>query len=602
MKFSKILGKIDPNLIAKAEEKLSAVFLELGTKYDNTHVGTGLGGDSVIFSLMYPVKQFATLAMPTAATDGKCFYWNPNFILKQSKIGLRIICAHEAWHALYLHPSRRGSRNPKLWNIAVDYIVNGQCMEDFKARKKDPKEMFEKHLGKFMTLSQYCELLKNPFKGMPGFEEELKTQPTDPNAPVVNLPSPDEDRELTEAEIKELERREKQPKFYFADPDLADDMKRPEKIYDLLYSLLPKCPDCGRIGIYKRPKKDKAGGDQKGQKASDKGKDKGDKGNKDQKGKDKSESGENGEGQGEKDPNQPHDHGDGQPCDCKDHGDQPGQGEGQGQGDQENDQDGKGQGQGSGSGKDQCDHGCPSCGSGEDGIDVFDLGGLVDDHMDTTESEEKLAKRISDAVESAKKMAGSIPGALEDELGLLTAPKISWQDLIRTRLKRSREGNSRNDWTRFRSRPMSSGQMVPKKKSSFAKAGCLLDTSGSMSKDDMAFGISQLQSLDERSEITITSCDCTVYWDDTVLIKKCSAEELSSKVKPQGRGGTALFSYFQEYEEHIGKCDFLIVITDGFLTDQDIATIYDPGIPTYWLITSGHSSFEPGFGKVLQLR
>ena len=50
-------------------------------------------------------------------------------------------------------------------------------------------------------------------------------------------------------------------------------------------------------------------------------------------------------------------------------------------------------------------------------MDIFGLGGTVDDHMDTEESEEKLAKRISDAMEAARKMAGHVPAALEDELG-----------------------------------------------------------------------------------------------------------------------------------------------------------------------------------------
>src|SRR5271167_3613900 len=146
MKFSRIVGKIDPKLVSQAEDKLSKVFLELGVRYDNEHVGSGMGGDPLIFSLMYPVDHVCTLNIPTAATDGKRYYWNPKFIMKQSRIGLRIICAHEAWHAIYMHPARRGSRIPKLWNIAVDYIVNGTIMEDFKHRKMPPEETFTKHL------------------------------------------------------------------------------------------------------------------------------------------------------------------------------------------------------------------------------------------------------------------------------------------------------------------------------------------------------------------------------------------------------------------------------------------------------------------------
>lgn len=563
MKFSRIIGKIDDKLVHQAEEKLSKVFLELGTRYNNEHVGTGMGGDPLIFGLMYPVEHICTMNIPTAATDGKRYYWNPKFVLKQSRIGLRIICAHEAWHAIYMHPQRRGSRLPKLWNIAVDYIVNGTVMDDFKARKMDPSDNFTKHLGRFMTLPQYAEMLKNPFAKVKGFDDIDPAKDSMPQE--TELPSPNEDRELTPEEIKELERREKVVRFYYADPNLEEEMKRPEKIYDFLYNLLPKCPKCGSVGVYKNPNKNKKKGDKK-----DKG-DKGDKGQEKQ--------------QGKGDHNDQHDHGDGQPCNCPGHdqGDQPGDGSSPG------DQQGQGQ---------SCDHGgCDECG---DGIDIFGLGGTVDDHMDTEESEEKLAKRISDAMEAAKKMAGYVPAALEDELGKLTAPKVSWQDIIRTRLLKARAGNGRNDWTRFRARPMFSGLLVPKRKNYYAHFGCLLDTSGSMSKDDMAFGLSQLASLDERSEGTVVPADATIYWDKSTKIKKANFEELA-KVKIFGRGGTKYAEFFTDYEKNIGKCDFLIVITDGYLLDSDIAEMKHPGVDVIWLITSG-SSFNPPFGRAFDLR
>jgi predicted metal-dependent peptidase len=220
--------------------------------------------------------------------------------------------------------------------------------------------------------------------------------------------------------------------------------------------------------------------------------------------------------------------------------------------------------------------------------------------MDSEESEEKLAKRISDAMEAARKMAGYVPAALEDELGKLTAPKVTWQDIIRTRLNKARAGNGRNDWTRFKTRPMFSGLMVPKRRNYYAHFGCLLDTSGSMSKDDMAFGLSQLIALDERSEGTIVPADATIYWDDATKIKKASPEEIM-KVRVVGRGGTKYAEFFTDYEKHIGVCDFLIVVTDGFLLDTDIAEMKHPGVDVIWLITSG-SVFTPPFGRAFDLR
>src|SRR5271169_5538749 len=210
MKFSRVIGKVDPKLVEQAENRLGKVFLELGVRYDNEHVGSGMGGDPLIFSLMYPVEQVCTMNMPTAATDGKRYYWNPKFVLKNSVKGLRIVCAHEAWHAIYMHPSRRGSRLPKLWNIAVDYIVNGTVMEDFKARKKDPAGEFSKNLGRYMPFNIFCELVKNPFQKIPGFEDITPViQDPNANSPSCELPGPNEDRELTPQERKELEKREK---------------------------------------------------------------------------------------------------------------------------------------------------------------------------------------------------------------------------------------------------------------------------------------------------------------------------------------------------------------------------------------------------------
>lgn len=51
--------------------------------------------------------------------------------------------------------------------------------------------------------------------------------------------------------------------------------------------------------------------------------------------------------------------------------------------------------------------------------------------------------------------------------------------------------------------------------------------------------------------------------------------------------------YFAEYEQNIGKCDFLVIISDGFLLTEDVAAMKDPGITVYWLITSGHSFAAP---------
>ena len=61
---------------------------------------------------------------PTAATDGRKFYYNPAFIAQLDDKENVFLVAHELGHCIYEHFSRRGGRDPELFNIAGDYIIN----------------------------------------------------------------------------------------------------------------------------------------------------------------------------------------------------------------------------------------------------------------------------------------------------------------------------------------------------------------------------------------------------------------------------------------------------------------------------------------------
>jgi predicted metal-dependent peptidase len=60
----------------------------------------------------------------TAATDGRHFYYNREFIKGLNKAELLFLIGHEVLHCVYDHLGRRGGRDPKIWNMANDYIVN----------------------------------------------------------------------------------------------------------------------------------------------------------------------------------------------------------------------------------------------------------------------------------------------------------------------------------------------------------------------------------------------------------------------------------------------------------------------------------------------
>lgn len=602
MKFSKVIGKIDPKVVAQCEAKMTDLFLKAALKYDASvklEGYEGIGGDPMVFTLVAPYEHRLTDVMPTAATDGKRFYWNPDFILGKTDLGLRFVAAHEAFHAFLMHPDRCAGRIPKLWNIAVDYIVNGMIMDDLKNRNKDADKIFGTHLGKFCTVEQFSKIIKDPFNLPKELEGLFKEQSKKKFDSGVMLPQPNYEGDITDEQRKEINRRRNDSGFFFADGGLDNDFKSPEKIYAYFYQQMPKCPECGRIGMYKKPsknpnQKNKQSGNQQGnQKGQQQGQQPGN-----QPGQQGNQPGQNGQG------NQPGNQ-QGQSGGCNhggcNHGNQQGNGQsGQGsQPGQNGNQPGQGNQQGNGQG--QCDHGgCGTCG-GDDSFDIFDLGDTLDEHMASEEDKEKLAARLASAIEQSKRQAGYVPAGLEAELGELVKPQIKWQDYIKSKIKRTRIGSRRSDWTRFKSRPLAYYSLIPKKKDYFVKFACLVDTSGSMSDADISYGVSQLQSLDTQAEGYIVPADAEIYYDQATEVKDCKAESLK-KMKVVGRGGTAFMSFCQDYKKHFGDADFLIIITDGFLYGDELKTAHDPKIPVYWIITSDHADFKPGFGKVFHLR
>ena len=65
----------------------------------------------------------------TAATDGRKFYYNSEFVNNMPLKQLEFLVGHEILHAVYDHMGRRGDRMPRLSNIAADYCVNQDLVE-----------------------------------------------------------------------------------------------------------------------------------------------------------------------------------------------------------------------------------------------------------------------------------------------------------------------------------------------------------------------------------------------------------------------------------------------------------------------------------------
>ena len=215
----------------------------------------------------------------------------------------------------------------------------------------------------------------------------------------------------------------------------------------------------------------------------------------------------------------------------------------------------------------------------------------------------ELMSDILNAVTGARRLSnkpGTVPGAVDDMIEGLMAPKMKWQDLSRVSLDKTRSDNGRQKtWSSFKRRGVALGHYIPKNLNDKINWVCLLDTSGSMSNEDMAYGVSQLKGLDPKSRGLLVCADAQVYWDQ---IKEISSVSDLNRIKVIGRGGSVFDDFFENYKaklKNFGKIDLIIVITDGYWSYENLV---EPKVPVEWVITSENKDFNPKFGKVSLLR
>ena len=75
---------------------------------------------SVVASVGYKENK----DIPTAGTDGETIYYNPEYLEGLSVEEQTFIFSHEVCHIAFNHILRSEGKNPELWNIATDGVIN----------------------------------------------------------------------------------------------------------------------------------------------------------------------------------------------------------------------------------------------------------------------------------------------------------------------------------------------------------------------------------------------------------------------------------------------------------------------------------------------
>jgi len=112
--------------------------------------------------------------LPTAAVDGRNLYYNTQFFNAMDNKEIEFVIAHEILHMVFDHLGRREERNPMLYNIAADYIVNNLLVRDRIGHKPKIVDCYQDFKYEGWTSEQvYDELFETAKKNGEEFLEQL---------------------------------------------------------------------------------------------------------------------------------------------------------------------------------------------------------------------------------------------------------------------------------------------------------------------------------------------------------------------------------------------------------------------------------------------
>lgn len=111
-------------------------------------------------ALSIPFVEADWLVPPTMATDMERIYYHPQFVEDHSLQQIEGVIAHEVLHVAWLHGTRRGGRNPLIWNFACDYAINPTVLD--AGFQLPPEGLYKDEFRNMSANAIYDELMKNP--------------------------------------------------------------------------------------------------------------------------------------------------------------------------------------------------------------------------------------------------------------------------------------------------------------------------------------------------------------------------------------------------------------------------------------------------------
>jgi predicted metal-dependent peptidase len=211
----------------------------------------------------------------------------------------------------------------------------------------------------------------------------------------------------------------------------------------------------------------------------------------------------------------------------------------------------------------------------------------------TAAEEDSLAgqwqQRLAGAAQQAQQ-AGKLGGILGRMVGELMQPRLPWRQL----LARYMTQHARDDYSYMRPSRREGEMILPSLRSHEASIVVVLDTSGSISEQEIAEFMSEINAIKGqlRARVVLHACDTELAKDGPWLFEPW--EEFSLPGEVRGGGGTDFRPVFEWVARQGIAPDLLLYFTDA----EGEFPKREPGFPVLWLIKG--KSLVP-WGQRIQL-
>lgn len=190
----------------------------------------------------------------------------------------------------------------------------------------------------------------------------------------------------------------------------------------------------------------------------------------------------------------------------------------------------------------------------------IDLDSLKDLAESTDAVSEEMAIQSKHILETTiTKCKGSVPGEFIDALERLTKKaEIRWQQLLRNYVGK-RPGYLRPTPMRLNRRQPERRDLKGTLPGKSVDIVCAIDTSGSMSKDDLIYALSEVLGVVKSIDYSITVIECDAEIQHIYQLRR--KQDINLKI--HGRGGTCFTPVIEWVNENKDRSTILIYLTDG---------------------------------------